>query len=146
MPILQVFGCYVAMLKICKIWERFFLTTMVSAKNVHSNCYLYFYLMKKIILTLLLLLVVSSLKLSVSPKVNLGSPYQLTCTGIAGQVSYTVQNLPAGVQLVGDQIRIVDESLLVNGYYPVKVRAQDSSGAVDERIVVIVILINEGEI
>lgn len=54
-------------------------------------------------------------------------------------MTYEAQNLPQGVRLHNDKIELFDSSNNNGGYYPVKIRATDSSGSVDERIVVVVI-------
>ena len=93
--------------------------------------------MKAILISLLLVSAALTLKLEVGAQVDLSSPLALECSGAQGQVSYEAHNLPQGVRLYNDKIELFDNNNARSGYYPVKVRASDSSGSVDERIIVV---------
>ena len=94
--------------------------------------------MKKYILFFTLLALSFGLQLRVDSRLVLENSYQLQCDNAQGQVIYQVQNLPSGVVLNGNTIKITSQQA-VNGYYPVRVRARDAAGQQDERVVVIVV-------
>ena len=95
--------------------------------------------MKKFILCFTLLALTLGLQLQVDPRLVLEDSYQLHCANAQGSVTYQVQNLPSGVILKGNQIQISPQGQAVDGYYPVRVRAQDITGQSDERVIVIVV-------
>lgn len=93
--------------------------------------------MKSILISLLLLTASLSFKLEIGAQITLDQAYQLSCAGAQGPVSYQASNLPAGVRLNNNKIEVFDNSKASAGYYPVKIKAQDAAGSVDERIVVV---------
>ena len=94
--------------------------------------------MKTILFAVLLITTSFGLQLQIATQLNLDQAYSLTCSGAQGQVTYQADNLPQGVRLSNDKIELFGDNYAA-GYYPVKIRAQDSTGAVDERIVVLVL-------
>lgn len=95
--------------------------------------------MKRLIISVALVSWAISLQLQIGTQLTLDQAYQLACSDAQGPVTYEAQNLPQGVRLHNDKIELFDSSNNNGGYYPVKIRATDSSGSVDERIVVVVI-------
>lgn len=63
----------------------------------------------------------------------------MRCSGAYGNVKYYATNLPYGVQLQGDKIKIVDKNAVENGIQTIRLKAQDSYGHSDERLIVLVI-------
>ncbi len=101
--------------------------------------------MKTIILATLILSVALGLKLQLGTQIDLSnSAVALACTGATGPVTYQAQNLPSGVRLYNDKIELFDNSNANNGYYPIKIRANDASGASDERIILLVVKAEKG--
>lgn len=95
--------------------------------------------MKRLIISVALVSWAVGLQLQIGTQLTLDQAYQLACSNAQGPVTYEAQNLPQGVRLHNDKIELFDSSNNNGGYYPVKIRATDSSGSVDERIVVVVI-------
>lgn len=95
--------------------------------------------MKTILIATLLLTACFGLELKVGAQLNLDKAYSLACSGAQGAITYQASNLPQGVRLYNDKIELFDNKQASSGYYPVTIRAEDSAGSVDERIVVLVI-------
>lgn len=93
--------------------------------------------MKAILISVLLVTASMAIKLEVGAQVDLSRPLSLACSGAQGSVSYEAQNLPQGVRLYNDKIELFDNNKAQTGFYPVKIKASDAAGSVDERIIVI---------
>ena len=95
--------------------------------------------MKSVIVCLIFLAFVSALELQVDPRLVLENTYQLQCINAQGKVTYQIQNLPKGITLNDNVLQINSNGAAADGFYPVRVKAQDAAGQTDERIVVIVV-------
>ena len=80
-----------------------------------------------------------TIRLNIPNRINLKSSYNLKCENFHGNVTYNADNLPSGGKLNQDKLEIYDSSLLKEGYFVVRIRAEDSYGSTDEQIIVLVI-------
>ena len=82
-------------------------------------------------------------------KINVGSKfsvqpsnhYQLSCEGAKGEVHYRVDGLPEGATLKGDKIHV--SSNVKAGNYHIRIRAEDDSGAIAEKIITLSVIHQE---
>ena len=95
--------------------------------------------MAKPIYFLLSISLVAAIHLNIDNSINLRSSYELKCENVDGNVTYHVDNLPPGVRLNGKTIEIYDFSLVKEGYFVIRIRAEDTSGSTDEQIIVLII-------
>ena len=95
------------------------------------------------IICLLFLIALSTARLQIqaqsNPTLRLGHGYELSCVGANGHVDYEAIALPTGITLNGHTLEISDASKVKSGAFPIQIRALDSAGQSDSRVLVIII-------
>lgn len=94
--------------------------------------------MNRVVISLALICLTLSFHLDVKQRIDFNGEYKLTCSGSKGLVSFGAEDLPNGLELRGDTLSVRDRSALRDGYYPVKLTAEDEANF-DSRVVLIVI-------
>lgn len=69
----------------------------------------------------------------------MSSEKKLTSEDAIGAVKYRVENLPEGIALEGDTLKVKDMTKLTNGYYPIRINVQDSQGNEDDQLILLMI-------
>ena len=95
------------------------------------------------IISLILLVALTTARLRIqtqsNPTLRLGQNYELSCIGANGHVNYEAIALPTGVTLNGHTLEISDASKAKTGNFPIQIRATDSAGQSDSKVLVIII-------
>ena len=94
--------------------------------------------MRRVVICLFLVSLALTLRLKIGSSFKIDDSYQLSCDDAHGQVHYEVHELPHGVKLEGDRIKIYDQHNLKEGPVTLRISARDERGNTDERIVVII--------